>query len=165
MKKSIIALALLTLSANSLAAQGPTKNMELTATLTSQPELSIDFEPAQDIYQGYLVGRTIGVLSFKTSSLSDITMLSARNVVDGALSGAFTFMDANATCKVQTNLQSADGNDVVVSDITKGVTLTPGNGAATLPENFSFKMVSTMSATSACAGEYYVDVNLTSNVL
>ncbi|ENF4694689.1 outer membrane usher CS3-2 domain protein [Escherichia coli] len=166
MKKSIIALSAIFLSTVASAAPGPTKNMSLNVTLAAQPELSVDFEPVQNLYTDSFIYKDVGILTFNTSNLSDLTIMSTRSKVDGKYSGVFTFMDSGSSYKVGTEL--IGDNTVKITNIQQGAQITPLNGSSELPGTFSLRMYASPTKSSSGripAGNYSTTVNITSNVI
>ncbi len=165
MKKSIIALSTIFLSTVASATPGPTKNMSLNVTLTAQPELSVDFEPVQNLYTDSHIYKDVGILTFNTSNLSDLTIMSTRSQVDGRYNGVFTFMDSTSSYKVGTELI---GDTVNITNIKQGAKITPLDGSSELPGTFSLRMYASPTKSSSGripAGYYSTTVNITSNVI
>ncbi|MCV8297538.1 hypothetical protein ODS13_24280 [Escherichia coli] len=170
--KGKLTIFLLFMMSGANAATGPSvNNQTLGVSVTNTPVLNVSFEPNQNLYAGvdygFRVPGNAGVLTFNTSGLTDITIVSGRKIIDNAGGNNFAFFHPQSNIyRIRSSLEKTS-NNVSLSDAgSQGVKITPVSGTL-LPDSFAFRMKFRTNNTSGNppAGEYSAIINVTSNAL
>ncbi|HFN7562651.1 hypothetical protein PY718_26180 (plasmid) [Escherichia coli] len=171
-KRSLIGLLFVMVSGANAATGPSVNNQRLDVSVTSTPVLNVSFEPNQNLYAGTNYGISVaadaGILTFNTSGLTDITIVSGRKAVDRQGGNNFAFFhNASGNYRLRSSLVTTS-NNVSLSDIgLQGVKIAPINGSPLLPDSFAFrvKVNTNNGGPNLPAGEYTSIINVTSNAL
>lgn len=161
--KLVVYAAVLSCSANTFAAAGPTLTKELSFTVKNRPTLAATWTPVTGLDTDVIKTATvIGNLSINSAYLQSVTIKSTDSN-DLASSGNVTF-SKNGGGSFKTSLSSTS-SDVTVTNQTGGVMITAKSSGSNLPNTVPIKFTTVANATSVPAGDYTATVNLNSVVL
>ncbi|HBL9215147.1 TPA: hypothetical protein LTX70_004825 [Escherichia coli] len=169
MKKRLGVLFIL-ISSCASATNGPSVEKNLESILNETPQLDVTYSTVGTVYAGgawQAIGKDIAQLSFTTKGLTSVDIASTRTGADGSEPNKVSFVrdDSGSVLeRIATRIKNVDGK-VNLTNITRGVSLSPVNGNATLPQNFNLIFSAFGASPTLNAGNYTAHITITSNVL